>query len=71
MKWYIYIYTCGLVPSSPFDVGNSIFKPYNVQDNYSAGHQECRNAIFHTMYIFSVILHAIDKQDINMILNIY
>ena len=31
------------------------------------------NAMFHTMYIFSVILHAIDKQDIaiNMILNLY
>ena len=23
------------------------------------------NAIFHTMYIFTVILHAIDKQDIS------
>ena len=32
---------------------------------YSAGHQESRICIFHSMYIFSVILHAIDKRDIS------
>ena len=33
---------------------------------YSAGHQKSKKCIFfHSMYIFSVILHAIDKQDIS------
>ena len=36
-----------------------------VVKRYSAGHQESRNAFFHSMYIFSVILHAIDKHDIS------
>ena len=41
--WYIYIYTCHQVPCGPFDVGNSIFKPYKVLDNYiqSCTAQQC------------------------------
>ena len=47
--------------------GRRLFEGASIPGNtvYSAGHQESRKCIFHSMYILSVILHAIDKQDIS------
>ena len=66
---YIYIYIGRILHSSTVSVGLAQARPnyvymymymYTVLDI-----KRVENAFFHSMYIFSVIFHAIDKQDIS------